>query len=136
MVQGQMTPASAQAGAPRPSPRAGSGATSVNAPVGRLRVIHVHQPFGEERRHVDVVGGGADEDLASPIQPSRSSRCGQSVGTLRKLPRWPQWMFDCNWLSRGSEQVNSPARGVSEPITMPVTASSGRLGSGRPVSST
>ena len=23
----------------------------------------------------------------SPVQPSRSSRCGQSVGTSRKLPR-------------------------------------------------
>ena len=26
---------------------------------------------------------------ASPVQPSRSSRCGQSVGTSKKFPFWP-----------------------------------------------
>ena len=35
----------------------------------------------------DAVGA---KTCASPVQPMRSSRCGQSVGTSRKLPIWPQ----------------------------------------------
>ena len=47
---------------------------------------------------------------ASPVQPSRSSRCGQSVGTSRKLPFCPQTMLCWSWLMSGLEVSNSPAR--------------------------
>ena len=62
---------------------------------------------------------------ASPIHPSRSSRCGQSVGMLKKLPRWPQSMLDTSWLTIGLSHSNVPALGVSECRTQPVTASAG-----------
>ena len=44
----------------------------------------------------------------SPVQPSRSSRCGQSVGTSTKLPRMPQTTFSCSRSTSGSEQANVP----------------------------
>ena len=46
----------------------------------------------------------------SPVQPSRSSRCGQSVGTSRKLPRIPQTTFSWNRLSSSCEDSNQPVR--------------------------
>lgn len=50
---------------------------------------------------------------ASASQPSRSSRCGQSVGTLTKFERCPHATQSCSRLSSASEQSNSPAHGVS-----------------------
>ena len=35
-------------------------------PGGGLAVIHVHQPFGEERRDIGIVGRRTDEDLGIP----------------------------------------------------------------------
>ena len=46
----------------------------------------------------------------SPVQPSRSSRWGQSVGTSTKLPRWPQTTLLCSRLSRSSEHSKVPVR--------------------------
>ena len=43
----------------------------------------------------------------------------------------PHWILDCSWLTAGSEQENSPVRGMSVPMTMPVTASLAG-GCGRP----
>ena len=56
----------------------------------------------------------------SPVQPSRSSRCGQSVGTSTKLPFWPQVMLCWSWLTSGSEQVKEPVGAMAECSTMPV----------------
>ena len=50
---------------------------------------------------------------ASPVQPSRSSRCGQSVGTDTKLSRCDQTTFSCSRSSRGSEHANVDRGGVS-----------------------
>ena len=72
---------------------------------------------------------------ASASQPSRSSRCGQSVGTETKLPRWPQAMFETSWSTPGCEHANVPLGGMSECTTRPVIAASGGA-SGSPVSST
>ena len=55
----------------------------------------------------DAVGA---KTCRSPVQPSRSSRCGQSVGTSTKLPRMPQTTFSCSRSRRGSEQVKVPVR--------------------------
>ena len=82
---------------PRPAPRPGHarsrGAMSVIGTGGQLRIGHIVQPLGEERRDVTVVAAVRAKIWASPSQPSRSSRCGQSVGTLMKFPRWPQSML-------------------------------------------
>ena len=66
---------------------------------------------------------------ASASQPSRSSRCGQSVGTERKLPRWPHVTLRQSWLTRSLEHSNRPVHGVSECTTRPTSVR--RLG--RPV---
>ena len=71
---------------------------------------------------------------ASASQPSRSSRCGQSVGTEMKLPRWPQLMLRQSWLTmlvRALEPAAAGRVGVHD-------AAGDRLGpaSGRPVTST
>ena len=50
----------------------------------------------------------------SPVQPRRSSRCGQSVGRSRKLPRMLQTTFSCSRLISGSEHSNQPVRAISE----------------------
>ena len=46
---------------------------------------------------------------ASPVQPSRSSRCGQSVGISMKFDRCDQIVFRTSRLTDGSPQVNPPA---------------------------
>ena len=43
---------------------------------------------------------------ASPVQPSRSSRCGQSVGTETKLSRCDQNTFEWNWSSASCDERN------------------------------
>ena len=62
---------------------------------------------------------------ASPVQPRRSSRCGQSVGMLMKLLRWPQmatlYIFDTISSLVASLPMMSPA----ELIASPAMASSG-----------
>ena len=52
-----------------------------------------------ESNSVLAVGANA---CASPVQPSRSSRCGQSVGTETKLSRCDQTTFSWSRFSRGS----------------------------------
>ena len=61
--------------------------------------------------------------MMSPVQPSRSSRCGQSVGTARKLPRWDQLTLRNSWLTRSSEHSNRPVGARSE-LTTATSASS------------
>ena len=55
----------------------------------------------------DAVGA---KTCRSPVQPSRSSRCGQSVGRSTKLPRMPQTTFSCSRSTSASEQVKVPVR--------------------------
>ena len=59
---------------------------------------------------VDAVGANA---CASPVQPSRSSRCGQSVGTETKLSRCDQTTFSWKRVSAPSEQENVARGGRS-----------------------
>ena len=64
----------------------------------------------------------------SPIQPKRSSRCGQSLGELIRLARWVQRMFCMSWFSDGSEHSKRPTTGEVEWNTRPSTAlADGRL---------
>ncbi len=72
---------------------------------------------------------------ASPVQPARSSRCGQSVGMLRKLPRWPQRMLLCSCSRRGSEQLNDQIHGQSE-LSTTARTSSGLGAAASPLTST
>ena len=60
------------------------------------------------RRACSAVGANA---CASPVQPSRSSRCGQSVGTETKLSRCDQKTFEWNRSSAACDERNVRARG-------------------------
>src|SRR5215218_3514682 len=126
MVHGTITPASPQAGAPHlrlmsPEPLS-RGATSGKAPSGDwaswTSVIH----FSKKAATSILKEAVRVKIWASPIQPRRSSRCGQSVGTLRKLPRWPQTMFSWSLLTRELEHSKDPLGGVAEWTTRPVIA--------------
>ena len=59
----------------------------------------------------------------SPVHPARS-RCGQSVGTERKLPRWLHTTFWCRRSRRASDAANEPVCSRSLAITT-ATMSSG-----------
>ena len=61
--------------------------------------------------------------VTAPVQPSRSLRCGQSVGTSTKLPRCPHSMLCWSWLISGSEQLKLPVGAMSECTTTPVIVS-------------
>ncbi len=60
----------------------------------------------------------------SPVQPNRSSRCGQSVGTPIRLSRWVHRMLANSRLSIGLEHSNVPTSGADEQTTQPVSVSS------------
>ncbi len=68
----------------------------------------------------------------SPVQPSRSSRCGQSVGTARKLPRWDQIELLISWFTPAWELSNQPVRSIAEWTTTASTSSAVRS-PGQPV---
>ncbi len=57
--------------------------------------------------------------LASPSQPSRSSRCGQSVGMPVKLERWLQSAFNHMRSMSGLSIRKFPVIGRSEEMTSP-----------------
>src|SRR5205085_9641951 len=65
------------------------GETSVKAPDGlcasRISAVNLCENAARSALN-DAV---RQKTSASPIQPKLSSRCGQSVGTLRTLPRCP-----------------------------------------------
>ena len=115
-----MTPASPHAGAPSRSSDQPRRDVAERA-VGVLPVEDVVAPLGEERGHVHVQRAVGGKTWASASQPRRSSRCGQSVGTEMKLPRWPQLMLRQSWLTSASEHSNQPVRGVSVCTTRPVS---------------
>src|ERR671932_210126 len=126
MVHGTMIPASPQAGAPllRSSilKSLSKGATSGKAPSGdwasSTSTIHL-----VKNAETSILKQAVrTKTCASPIQPKRSSRCGQSVGTLKKLPRWPQTMLLCNWFTIGFEHSKDPLEGAAEWTTYPVIA--------------
>ena len=60
---------------------------------------------------------------ASPVQPMRSSRWGQSVGVSRKLPIWPQKALWISWLTLALEVSTWPMTARSEWMTQPVKSS-------------
>ena len=65
--------------------------------AARSRSHPVSIPDASKRK--DAVGA---KTWMSPVQPRRSSRCGQSVGMSTKLPRMPHTTFSCR---RFSERV-------------------------------
>ena len=73
----------------------------------------------------------------SPIQPLRSSRCGQSLGTLIRLDAWPHVTACDNWfrtlavVGKATPPADATALRKCRPCTM------SRVGGyGRPVIST
>ena len=72
----------------------------------------IAQPACPERLGFEQRAGGRREGLGIPVQPRRSSRCGQSVGTETKLSRCDQTTFSWNRFRSASERLErAPARG-------------------------
>ena len=53
---------------------------------------------------------------ASPVQPRRSSRWGQSVGRSRKLSNWPHRALWNSWFTLGLSVLILPVCSMSERI--------------------
>ena len=77
----------------------------------------------------DAVGAN---NWKSPVQPSRSSRCGQSLGMDRKLPRMLHNTLSCNRFSCGCDDDQLPVRRMSLWQTTAVTSSIGSAPPGQP----
>ncbi len=125
IVQGQITIASAQAGPPSSLE---SGPLPVSGAMGGTRPS---PPWASSRSRSHFEKNPATSMLkeavrtktwASPVQPRRSSRCGQSVGRSTKLPRWLQVMLLWSWFRSPSEQAKLPVSGMSEWSTTPVSS--------------
>ncbi len=132
-VQGRMIAASAQPGVFWP--RAQNGAVSGISPVADwpARMSPMNRRV---KASTSMLKAAASQKIwASPVQPMRSSRCGQSVGTPRKLPRWLHRVLrTIAWISGLSIRA-APDRGASLCSTTPSTAS-GEKAPGQPVIST
>ena len=72
-----------------------------------------------ESNRVDAVAANA---CASPVQPRRSSRCGQSVGNETKLSRCDHMTLLWNWSSCGLELRKLDRTRCAELIAIPVAA--------------
>src|SRR5476651_1332405 len=107
MVHGMMTPASPHTG--QELVWFARGETVVNSPFGLCASFTSTSHLVKKPDTSALRAAVGAKTCASPIQPRRSSRCGQSVGTLRKFPRWPQTMFEKSWLRSLSEDSHVPA---------------------------
>ena len=128
-----MTPASPQPAVPEPPST--PGATSVNDPssccASTRSSLNLPRKFATSRLNVDV----PEKMPMSPVQPSRSSRCGQSLGTDSMFERSPHRMLCCSWFTSAFDVVNVPVCAPDVHIARPVNVAA--VGAdGRPVSST
>src|ERR1700716_4166012 len=102
-----MTPASPHPATPEPSPM--SGAVFVNDPSACWASVrswaYLFRNDDMSMLYVDVAAKAA----ISPVQPIRSLRLGQSVGTASILEPCPHTMACCNWLRSGLEVVRAPS---------------------------
>ena len=96
-----------------------------NTARAALRVDQVLEPLGHEAGDVEIEGSRAGKDLDVPVQPRRSSRCGQSVGISTKFPFWPHMMLCWSWLRSGSEHSKLPVGVMSEWSTITASVSRG-----------
>ncbi len=129
-----MTPASPQPAVPLPTVPT-IGATSVNEPSAVRESRRSTSHLDRKRADSIVYAAVGAKTLMSPVQPRRSSRAGVSVGTERKLPRWPQVMLWCSWLSIGTSVSKSRVKGADVCMTRPVTVLVEGV-PGKPVTST
>ena len=127
MFQGMITAASAQPAAPPglwPSKSGRTfGTTCGTLPLANWSAATSFSHFVKKAATSMLKAAVAEKACASPVHPRRSSRCGQSVGTSRKFPFWPQMMLCWSWLTSGFDVSNALARAISEWTTTPVRLS-------------
>ena len=131
--------ASAQAAEPPenlPSWLSTSGTTKGTLPSGLWSAATSASHFVKKPATSMLKAAVREKTCASPVQPSRSSRCGQSVGTSRKLPFCPQLDVVLELVQeRARGRRSAPVTGMSEWTTTPVRLS--RVGSpGQPSTAT
>ncbi len=93
MVHGMITAASAHPAEPAagfPGVDNTSGITWGTLPVSIWSAATSRSHFVKKPATSMLKAAVREKTCASPVQPSRSSRCGQSVGTSTKLPFCPQ----------------------------------------------
>ena len=96
MFQGMITAASAHPAEPAagwPGRLSTSGTTKGTLPSSYWSADRSRSHFVKKPATSMLNVAVREKTWASPVHPSRSSRCGQSVGTSRKLPFWPHWML-------------------------------------------
>ena len=123
-TSGTITAASPHAAAGRAMPMT-SGTTNGTVPSAacssaRSRSHESRNPRTSYRKA--AVGA---KTWMSPVQPKRSSRCGQSVGIETTLPRRLHTTLSCRRCSNGCDVRNEPVRSRSLCTTTAVTAPSG-----------
>ena len=106
------SPASPQAAAWQPQGSAPNDLAGHDHRHGTRRALarrRGRRASGEEAGDVVEERAVGANTWRSPVQPSRSSRCGQSVGTSTKLPRMPHTTFAWSWFSElGRSSRTSP----------------------------
>ena len=110
----------------RSVPRATSrtfGTTAGTAPSSRWSAARSASQLARKARLSALAQAAGEKTMMSPVQPSRSSRCGQSLGMARKLPRWDQVTLRNSWLTLSSEQAKVPVTSRSEDTTATSTSS-------------
>ena len=96
---------------PRPSigcRRVGSGEKRGTAPFGPKSCRTSRRYFRRKLLQSASQQAVPAKTCASPVQPSLSSRCGQSFGISMKFDRCDQIVFRTSRLTEGSPQVNPP----------------------------
>src|SRR5690242_12607050 len=97
------------------------GTTKGTAPLGSWSAATSPSHFAKKPETSMLNAAVGANTCASPVQPRRSSRCGQSVGTSTKLPRCPHTMFCCSLFTSALLDSNVPVGVMSEYATMPVS---------------
>src|ERR1700682_2240858 len=125
MTQGTMTPASLQAVLPAPAQPDGAGAMSAYDPDGSWVSTRSSSHLSSMLVRSALKSAVGAKICRSAVQPRRSLRCGQSVGTLMKLARRLVTMFRWSLSTSGSEQANVPTVRVAELSTTDAMLSAG-----------
>ena len=87
-----------------------------HGPVRLLIRAHIAQVFLQKAFEIHQPERRARKTCASPVQPNRSPRRGQSVGTSMKFDRCDQIGFNTGQLTAGTLQVNPPESSGNEDI--------------------
>src|SRR5690242_17002759 len=103
------------------------GTTKGTAPLGSWSAATSPSHFAKKPETSMLNAAVGANTCASPVQPKRSSRCGQSVGTSTKSPRCDQMVFSTSRLTRGLADEKCPDGLIAEVIGIALMETSSAL---------